>query len=143
MARRFGGWRDKRRKDDVGPGDVLRGGADVSSNIGSSGGSSLGDEFAVIAIALFAFVAVGAVFWWVLLPLLLIILDGLIVLGLLIVSMAARVLFRRPWIVRATSVTGETTETEVVGWRAALRHRDAIADSLRSGLSAAPESPVR
>ncbi|MDY7088672.1 MAG: hypothetical protein SYR96_26645 [Actinomycetota bacterium] len=145
MARRFGGWRAKRRHDDVGPGDVLSGGADVSSNVGSSGGggsSGLSDELAVIAVVLFALVAVGVLFWWVLLPLLLIILDGLIVLALLLVSVAARVLFRRPWIVRATSGRGEVTEVEVVGWRAALRRRDEIAESLRTGLKPAPHTVI-
>ncbi|XVV14844.1 hypothetical protein ACQP2X_11085 [Actinoplanes sp. CA-131856] len=32
---------------------------------------------------------------------------------------------------RATSATGETTGVEVVGWRAALRRRDAMAAALR------------
>ncbi|GAB2568512.1 hypothetical protein Aab01nite_44770 [Paractinoplanes abujensis] len=139
MARRFGGWRSKRR-DDVSPGDALSSGAEVASNVGGSGGSSgIADELVVLAVVFFALVLVAVLFWWVLLPLLLIILDGLIVLALLLASVVARVLFRRPWIVRATSTSGEATEVEVVGWRAALRRRDAIADSLRHGLSPAPE----
>ncbi|SNY23484.1 hypothetical protein [Paractinoplanes atraurantiacus] len=129
MARRFGGWRAKRRKD-IGPGDALSGGAEVSSEVSSSGGN-FNDEFVIIAIVFFAFVLAAVLFWWVLLPLLLIVLDALIILILLAASMVARVLFRRPWIVRATSATGETTEVEVVGWRAALRRRDAMADELR------------
>ncbi|MBM2619583.1 hypothetical protein JIG36_28970 [Actinoplanes sp. LDG1-06] len=143
MARRFGGWRAKRSKD-VGPGDVLGGGADVSSRLGSNGGGgSIGDELVVVAIALFALVVAGVLFWWVLLPLLLIVLDGLIVLVLLLVSVVARVLFRRPWIVRAASGSGEVDEVEVVGWRAALRRRDAIAESLRHGLNPASETVAR
>ncbi|MEV4347367.1 hypothetical protein AB0J83_23170 [Actinoplanes sp. NPDC049596] len=139
LARRFGGWKAKRRRD-IGPGDLVGGGAEVSSEIGGSGGGgSLADELVILAIALFALVLVAVLFWWVLLPVLLIILDGLIVLALLIASVVARVLFRRPWIVRATAATGETTEVEVVGWRAARRRRDAIADSLRHGLAPAPE----
>ena len=140
-ARRFGGWRAERRND-AGPGEVLSDGADLSGQIGNgaSGAGSIGDEIAVIALALFALVVVAVVFWWVLLPLLLIVLDGLIVLVLLIVSLVARVLFRRPWVVRAAAGTGGTTEVEVVGWRAALRRRDAIADSLRHGLSPAAEA---
>ncbi|GAA0497948.1 hypothetical protein Ade02nite_53550 [Paractinoplanes deccanensis] len=139
LARRFGGWRAQRRKD-VGPGDVLGGGAEASSEIGGHRlGSSISDELVIIGIVLFALVLAAVLFWWVLLPLLLIIVDALIVLILLAVSLTARVLFRRPWIVRAAATTGETTEVEVVGWRAALRRRDAIADSLRHGLSPAPE----
>ncbi|MEU8821134.1 hypothetical protein [Actinoplanes sp. NPDC048796] len=132
MARRFGGWRAKRRKD-VGPGDVVSGGAEVSSEVGSSGGN-FNDEFVIIAIVFFAFVLAAVLFWWVLLPLLLIVLDALIILILLAASVVTRVLFRRPWIVRATSSTGDTTEAEVVGWRAALRRRDAMAEALRHGL---------
>ncbi|MBL7258221.1 hypothetical protein [Paractinoplanes lichenicola] len=143
MARRFGGWRSKRRHD-VDAGDVLSGGADVSSNLGSSGGSSsIADELVIVAVVLFAFVLAAVLFWWVLLPLLLIILDGLIVLALLAASAVARVLFRRPWIVRAASGSGEVSEVEVVGWRAALRRRDEIADSLSHGLTPVPgEQPL-
>ncbi|MFF5082878.1 hypothetical protein ACFY36_38045 [Actinoplanes sp. NPDC000266] len=130
MARRFGGWRAKRRED-IGPGDALSGGAEVSSEVGGSGGN-LNDEFVVIAIVFFAFVLAAVLFWWVLLPLLLIVLDALIILLLLAASVVARVLFRRPWIVRATAATGETTEEEVIGWRAALRRRDAMAAALRA-----------
>lgn len=135
MARRFGGWRAKRRGDG-GPGDVLKEGADVGTSI-DSGWS---DELVIIAILLFAVVLAAVLFWWVLLPVLLLILDGLIVLALLFASVVARVLFRRPWIVRATADSGETTDVEVVGWRAALRRRDGIADSLRRGRHPVPEA---
>ncbi|XVU27626.1 hypothetical protein ACQPZJ_11505 [Actinoplanes sp. CA-054009] len=137
MARRFGGWRSKRREDSISPGDVLGAGAEISSKTsgsggGGGGGGGLADELVIVAIVLFALVLAAVLFWWVLLPLLLIILDGLIVLALLVASVVARVLFRRPWIVRATAATGETTEEEVIGWRAALRRRDAMADALRA-----------
>jgi len=57
----------------------------------------------------------------------------------------ARVLFRRPWTVEAvpttkgTMTTGPTTKGKrtrkrhVIGWRAALRTRDALAEHLRTG----------
>lgn len=138
MSRRFGGWRAKRRGD-VGPGDVLKDGADVSTSIGSG----WSNELVATAIVLFAVVLAAVLFWWVLLPVLLIILDGLIVLALLFASVVARVLFRRPWIVRATADTGEITEVGVVGWWAALRRRDGIADSLRHGQHPAPEAVGR
>ncbi len=142
LARRFGGWRAKRRND-VEPGEVLTTGADASIQVGGSGGGSSGDELVIVGIALFGLVVAGVLFWWVLLPLLLIVLDGLIVAMLLVASVLARVLLRRPWIVRATAGTGETTEMSVIGWQSALRHRDAIADSLRAyGLGPATEHPI-
>jgi hypothetical protein len=70
----------------------------------------------------------------VLLPLLLIVLDVFVVLILLVLSIVGRLLFRRPWTVEATVEGREKVTAQVVGWRAALRRRDEIADSLRHGL---------
>lgn len=135
--------------------------ANVSGG-GGGGGLSLGDEILAIVVIFFAVVLAVVVFWWVLLPLLLLVLDVVIVLILLAVSIGARVLFRRPWTVEATatgprSAMGSGSATamasgsgsaaapglaagpgrvacQVVGWRAALRQRDEMADSLRRGL---------
>ena len=80
------------------------------------------------------FVVAAALFWWVLLPLLLVIFDFVVVLILLLVSIVGRALFRRPWTVEATAAgNGEHFTAEVVGWRAALRRRDEIAELLRRG----------
>ena len=94
----------------------------------------LGDEIAAIVFIVVAFVLGVGLFWWVLLPLVLALLDVVIVVILLAVSVLARVLFRRPWIVEATAPGRDRLTTSVVGWRAALRRRDEIADSLRRGL---------
>jgi hypothetical protein len=145
LARRFGGWRAKRtgRSDEVVDG-VLQVGSDIpTSGRGGDGGSGLGDDIAGIVIVLVAFVLGVALFWWVLLPVLLVMLDVVAVLVLLAVSIIARVLFRRPWTVEATAPGHDRLTTHVVGWRAALRRRDEIADSLRRGLrpEAVPSPP--
>lgn len=147
LARRFGGWRAKRTGNSAGVVDgALQVGGDIptSGGGGGGGGLDLGDEIAAIAIILVVFVLGAALFWWVLLPLLLVMLDVVIVLILLAASILARVLFRRPWTVEATAPGHDRLTTHVVGWRAALRRRDEIADSLRHGLR--PETvgnPVR
>jgi hypothetical protein len=82
----------------------------------------------------------GALFWWLLLPLLLLVLDVLVVVALVIAGVAGRVLFRRPWTVRASGPAGAEATAAVVGWRAALRTRDEIADKLRMGYR--PEEAV-
>ena len=84
-------------------------------------------------LVFFAVIAAAALFWWVLLPLLLIVIDLMVVLVLLVVTVVGRVLFRRPWTVEATAGNGQRIVAEVVGWRAALRRRDEIAELLRRG----------
>ncbi|GAB1645382.1 hypothetical protein [Krasilnikovia sp. MM14-A1259] len=146
LARRFGGWRAKRtgRAGDVVDGALQVGGDIPTSGGGGGGGLDLGDEIAAVVFILIAFVVGVALFWWVLLPLLLVMLDVVAVLILLTVSIVARVLFRRPWTVEASAPGHDRLTDHVVGWRAALRRRDEIADSLRRGLrpEAAPD-PLR
>ncbi len=140
LARRFGGWRRKRKKDRGGDsGDVVDGALriDDAATSGSGGGRAdgfdLGDAVIVVVVVFLAVIVAAALFWWVLLPLLLVALDLMIVLVLLVVTVAGRVLFRRPWTVEATTGSGERVIAEVVGWRAALRRRDEIAELLRLG----------
>ena len=150
LARRFGGWRAKRSGKagdlaegalDIG-GDVANAGGVGSGGGGGGGGLSLGDEILALVVIFIALVLAVVVFWWVLLPLLLLVLDVVIVLILLAVSIVARVLFRRPWTVAATEPGGERVTGPVVGWRAALRQRDEMADSLRRGLRPEGSSAV-
>jgi hypothetical protein len=136
LARRFGGWRAKRtgRSGEVVDGALQVGGDLPSSGGGGGGGFDLGDEIVAIVVIGIAFILGVALFWWVLLPLLLVMLDVVIVLILLAGSIVARVLLRRPWTVEATAPGHDRFTTHVIGWRAALRRRDEIADSLRHGL---------
>ena len=77
----------------------------------------------------------GLLFCFLLLPLLLLLFDVVVLLFLFAVATAARVLFRRPWTVEAVPATNgtRTRKRNVIGWRAALRTRDALAEHLRTG----------
>ncbi len=155
LARRFGGWRRRRRGGSQGSGDL--GSFDLPNGGGGGGGggdffSSLADDIAVAIAVIIAFIVFAAVFWFVLLPLLLLVLDVLAVLVLCLVAAAGRVLLRRPWTVAGETVAGGTVAggtvaggtvvdgalgrrfvVDVVGWRAARRTRDEIAERLRIG----------
>lgn len=139
LARRFGGWRRKRKNRDGDAGELVDGALQIgdAATSGSGGGGGgdfdLGDAIVVLVVIFLAVIAAAALFWWVLLPLLLIAIDLLIVVVLLVVAVVGRVLFRRPWTVEATAGNGERVNAEVVGWRAALRRRDEIAESVRLG----------
>ncbi|GIF20906.1 hypothetical protein Ate02nite_36360 [Paractinoplanes tereljensis] len=135
LARRFGGWRRKRKDRDGGP-DFPDPGLDLPSGGHHSGGGffdDLADDLVVGIAIIIGMIVFGLLFWWLLLPLLLLILDVMIVVLLVIAGVVGRVLFRRPWLVEATGPQGGLVTTEVVGWRAALRTRDEIADKLRLG----------
>jgi hypothetical protein len=141
LALRFGGWRRKRRRRhrdfdgtvDVG-GEV---GTGSPSDLDGSGpdlpGADLGDDLFVGALVVVGLVVFGAVFWWAAIPLLLVVLDAVALAVLLAAGIAARVLFRRPWTVEAVPRRGARQTVDVVGWRAALRTRDEIAERIRAG----------
>ncbi|HEX5597250.1 MAG TPA: hypothetical protein VFX61_14725 [Micromonosporaceae bacterium] len=149
LARRFGGWRRKPKDRSNNVGDAVDGAAQVGDAAtsgrggGGGGGFDLGDAVFVIVVLFFAVIAAAVLFWWVLLPLLLIVIDIAVVLVLLAVAIAGRVLFRRPWTVEATAGSGERIRAEVVGWRAALRRRDEIAELLRRGQRPAADAVRR
>jgi hypothetical protein len=141
LARRFGGWRRKRRDsssllDGV---DVPTGGGGGGHHGGGGVLDSLFDDIVIAIVVIIGLVVAGALFWWVLLPLLLLALDAIVVVVLLALAIPARVLLRRPWTVEAVRRAaggGEWFATEVVGWREALRTRDEIADKIRLGYPA-------
>jgi hypothetical protein len=136
LARRFGGWR-RRRSDNKPAGKKSGGGGGGWGGLPDLGGGS-GDDILVVIAIIVGFILFGLLFWFLLLPLLLLIFDLLAVVVLCVLAAAARVLFRRPWTVEA--VAGERRFTvAVVGWRAALRARDEIAEKLRLGY---PEAAV-
>ena len=143
LARRFGGWRRKRR-DGEGGVDLGLSDIDLPSGGGGGGGgglSDLADDIVVLIAIVIGLILFGFLFWWLLLPLLLLVLDVVVVVVLVIVGAVSRVLFRRPWIVQATGEPGGRVSAEVVGWRAALRTRDEMAEKLRLGYR--PEDVVR
>jgi hypothetical protein len=126
LSRRIGGWRQKRRERRS---DFDGGG--LAANL-----VPVTDDLTTTVVLILGFIVGIALFWWLLLPLLLLVLDIVIVLVLLVIGVAARVLFRRPWRIEGSSDRAGTVVREVVGWRAALRARDELAESLR--LSAQP-----
>jgi hypothetical protein len=128
LARRYGGWRRKRRAGDLGN----------SAGGGGGGGGfipDLGDDLLVGLAIIVALIVFGLLFWWLLLPLLLLVVDLVVVILLAVVAVAGRVLLRRPWTVAAER-DGERYVTEVVGWRNALHTRDDMAEKLRLGYPA-------
>ncbi len=114
------------------------GAPDVSG--GSNGGGWLNDVddgfglVAAIGVVLLGVVAAFAVFWWALLPVLLVVLDFTLVILLLVLGTIARVLFRRPWTVSARSADGDLVHKRVVGWTKALRARDDLAQAIQNGV---------
>jgi hypothetical protein len=126
LARKFGGWRRRR------------------SGSGGGGGFDLpwidgGDDFVAVILGIIALIVFGLLFWWVLLPLLLLVADAVLVVALMAVAIPARVLLGRPWTVEAVPVDGDTgrVTVDVVGWRRAREKRDELAARLASGLPAA------
>jgi len=107
------------------------------------------DDLVVGIAVTVALVVLAFLLWWVVLPVLLAVLDVLIVLLVALVAAAFRVLFRRPWTVsvRLRGFENVLATVGVVGLRAAMRAREAIAASLRSGadplaaVGTAPASP--
>ena len=117
---RWIGWgpRRKKRKDrDWGWLDAV----DPFSALDAADGP--GSLAAIVAVAALVFL-----FWFFVLPVAILALDLLFVVLLAAVSVAARVLFRRPWIVEA-STTGEQHQRPVVGYRAS---REMVDDTARS-----------
>jgi hypothetical protein len=130
LAGRFSGWRARRREARNGKSSWL-------DNLDFLNADDLDDILAVIAIVV-AVVVAFLLFWWLLLPALLLVLDGLVIAVLLVLGIVARVVLRRPWSVLVQrNDDGEPAETrvQVIGWRRALHTRDAIADALKSGAS--------
>jgi hypothetical protein len=144
LARRFGGWRRKRRGSGPDGAEVVDGALQVGGHTGGGGGGGdfdLGDGIIAGVVIVVVLVVGVAVFWWVLIPMLLLVLDAVVVVALLIAAVIGRVVLRRPWTVEARASDGATLTEDVVGWRAALRRRDEIADRLRLGRQAVDADP--
>ena len=71
-------------------------------------------------------------YYWVIVPVIAFTIELIIVLVLFFGGIAGRVLFRRPWTVRARSAH-QTHRFEQVGFRRSGRLRDEVADALASG----------
>jgi hypothetical protein len=94
-----------------------------------------GPSFATGKLVIVLLVLGGAVVWWVVLPLVLLIADALIVGA----GLPLRILLGKRFTVEATSPIPNRTGTMVIatqapGWRAAHRRRDEIAAQLGDGV---------
>ena len=90
----------------------------------------------VVIGAVLAVVAVGFLLWFVLLPALLIVIDGTVLVVVVLLAGVVRVLFRRPWDVVATLERPDGDETwrwELRGFHRAGRVRDAVARAFETG----------
>lgn len=128
-------WARLRRRTRLGRG-LLRG-------VGESGDpgclvDALDDLILVLVI-----VIVVAFAFLVGIPLLLALLDLVALVLLTVLGIAARMVFRRPWIVEAEGPAGRRVTWRVVGWRASGETVDAAADALVRGIPLPPglESP--
>jgi hypothetical protein len=134
LARRFGGWRRRRRGDGGG------------LNMDIPAGIDLGDNLVAALIAIVGVILFALLFWFLLLPLLLLLVDIFVVILLLALAIPARVLLRRPWTVEAVATLADGGEdrfvTQTVGWREALEVRDGIVQKLRDGYPAPVVEPL-
>ncbi|MFZ6004706.1 MAG: hypothetical protein ACOYXM_12340 [Actinomycetota bacterium] len=71
---------------------------------------------------------------FVLFPLLLAVLDLLVILLLALLSVAGRVLLRRPWTVEASSDDDVSLSWKVVGWGASAAKIDEVSTHLAAGI---------
>jgi hypothetical protein len=99
----------------------------------------LGDWADLEAVILIAIALVLVVF--VIVPLLLFGVELIVVGGALAASIIGRLLFGRPWIVRAESLGGtrEVLSWRVSGWRGSERAMDEIAQALAAGSNPEPQ----
>jgi hypothetical protein len=116
------------------------GGTDASPSGRGGGGFDLDADLGDLAILVLAVLAVlGAVLlaWFVVVPLLLLALDGLVVLVVLLSAGLVRLLFRRPWDVVAVADAAPEVQIvqrwEVRGHSRAGRVRDDVARALETG----------
>jgi hypothetical protein len=105
--------------------------------------SSSGDPSGCLTdiLLLIGLAIVIALFSWIVLPLLVMVMDVAIVAVLMVATLGARILLRRPWTVEARASDGRGFTAHVVGWGAALRRRDELADRIRHGKRLAPRPP--
>jgi len=107
--------------------DDLASGADTGC-LGDLGGDIL-DVVGLIVVVVFvvAFLVLVAV------PLLLVLLDLVVLALLTVLGIAARMVFRRPWVVEATGSDHVRHTWRVVGWRESAETVEAIAGALVHG----------
>jgi hypothetical protein len=97
-----------------------------------------GGALASLVVGAVAVVGLAVAFllaWWILIPLLLLVADGLVVVSVVAAGVLVRVLFHRPWVVVVQEGEQVVARAEAVGWRHARQARERIAASLARGMT--------
>ena len=124
--------------------DLGSGGVDGVDGTGFGDLFDLGDAsdfLAVLAVIAFALVLILFV-TTVLIPLIAFTIELIVVIVLFFAGLAGRLLFRRPWTVRARTDGRTYHRWHVAGFRNSGERRDEIAAALRSGRALPPASPL-
>lgn len=149
LVRRIGGW--KRNQDNALAGvelpDPLDDGPDYAPLVRRPellDRPRSGPSFATGKLVIILLVLGGAIIWWGLLPLVLLIAD-IVIVG---VGLPVRILTGKRFTVEATSPIPNRTGTMVIatqvpGWRAAHRRRDQVAAQLGDGVPARKIGRIR
>jgi hypothetical protein len=143
LSRRFGAWRRRNDQTDVDLGAAFEvdagsgtvpvrfdggGGAswlepgEANADVDVSGASGLDDildDLLLGILVVVLLVLTVALAWWVIIPLLLVVLDAVVVSLLFVLGFVARIAIGRPWVVRAREKVsgGRWVEADVQGWR--------------------------
>jgi hypothetical protein len=87
-------------------------------------------EGIVVALGVILFLLI---LFFVAIPLLVAVVDILIVIALALAGIAARIVFRRPWVIEARNDDDQVYRWRVVGWKASGERVGEIARILRAG----------
>jgi hypothetical protein len=96
-------------------------------------GTADADDVVVVILGIVAVIAAILLFATVLVPILVVGLEILLVIVLFLGGLAGRLLFRRPWTIRARAADGRELTWRAVGFRRSGRVRDEIAGALALG----------
>jgi len=84
-------------------------------------------------VAAIGVIIVVLVLIFIAIPLLVAIVDFVIVIGIALLGIGARIVLRRPWVVEASAGGGLTFRWRVVGWKASGERVDEIAKQIAAG----------
>lgn len=139
-------WWPDRGKDleagDPGVVDIPTGGGGGSGGDGWFPDLGGADELVVILAVIGVVLLAILFFTTVVIPVIAFTIELVVVLVVFFAGLAGRLLFRRPWTVRARAATQNTRKWQVVGFRNSGELRDEIAEALRSGRELPAVSPL-
>lgn len=81
----------------------------------------------IVVFLIFVFIVVF------LIPVLLVTFDFVILLILFLLGIVGRIVFRRPWVIEATSPDGQTIERNVIGWYASKKEITVLKSKIFKG----------